>query len=158
VNPKLSHIVNQALTLFPASGSTGKPKGVLLSHLAVTQSLLAHESEIPHYTRFLQFASPTFDVSMFEIFFTLFRGSTLIACDRTRLLEDLVGVMNKMHVDAAELTPTVAGSLLGSRAAVPGLRVLLTIGEMLTKSVVEEFGARDGQKGLLYGMYGPTGE
>lgn len=139
-----------------ASGSTGKPKGVLLSHLAVTQSLLAHDAEIPQYSRFLQFASPTFDVSMFEIFFTFFRGSTLIACERAKLLDDLVGVMNEMRVDAAELTPTVAGSLLCTREAVPGLRVLLTIGEMLTKAVVEEFGATDDMDSMLYGMYGPT--
>lgn len=95
---------------------------------------------------------------MFEIFFTFFRGSTLITCERTKMLDDLVEVMNKMRVDAAELTPTVAGSLLGSRAAVPSLKLLLTIGEMLTSSVVKEFGAADGRMGLLYGMYGPTGE
>ena len=128
----------------------------MLSHLAVTQSLLAHDTEIPQYTRFLQFASPTFDVSQFEIWFTFFRGSTLIACDRTKLLNDLVGVMNQMKVDAAELTPTVAGSLLRDRQAVPQLRLLLTIGEMLTQDVVEEFGSSSKQEGILYGMYGPT--
>jgi len=129
---------------------------VLLSHLAVTQSLLAHDTEIPQYKRFLQFASPTFDVSQFEIWFTFFRGGTLIACDRSELLDDLVGVMNEMKVDAAELTPTVAGSLLRDRKAVPQLRLLLTIGEMLTQDVIEEFGGSLDQQGILYGMYGPT--
>ena len=55
------------------SGSTGTPKGVIVSHQAVCQSLLAHNSLIPHFRRFLQFAAPTFDVSLFEIFFTWFR-------------------------------------------------------------------------------------
>ncbi|KAI7517232.1 hypothetical protein KC331_g21813, partial [Hortaea werneckii] len=50
------------------SGSTGTPKGVLLSHSAATQALLAHEAHIPSFSRFLQFANPTFDVSVFEIF------------------------------------------------------------------------------------------
>ena len=122
----------------------------------MTQSLLAHDTEIPQYKRFLQFASPTFDVSQFEIWFTFFRGSTLIACNRGNLLDDLVGVMNEMKVDAAELTPTVAGSLLRDRKAVPQLRLLLTIGEMLTQAVVEEFGGSFKKQGILYGMYGPT--
>ncbi|KAJ6438754.1 nonribosomal peptide synthetase 2 protein [Purpureocillium lavendulum] len=61
------------------SGSTGTPKGVGISHSAATQALLAHDPHIPHFSRFLQFAAPTFDVSVFEIFFPLFRRSTLIS-------------------------------------------------------------------------------
>lgn len=138
------------------SGSTGRPKGVGISHLAATQSLLAHNDLIPSFTRFLQFASPTFDVSVFEIFFPLFRGATLIGCEREQMLLDISHVMTEMRVDAAELTPTVAGELLRSRAAAPSLRVLLTIGEMLTRHVVDEFGQSQHAGGILHGMYGPT--
>lgn len=138
------------------SGSTGRPKGVGISHLAATQSLLAHNDLIPSFTRFLQFASPTFDVSVFEIFFPLFRGATLIGCEREQMLLDISHVMTEMRVDAAELTPTVAGELLRSRAAAPSLRVLLTIGEMLTRHVVDEFGQSQYAEGILHGMYGPT--
>ncbi len=143
--------------ILTASGSTGQPKGVSISHFAVTQSLLAHNMLIPHFLRFLQFASPTFDVAIFEIFFTLFRGSTLVGCDRSELLNDLPGMINYLQVDAAELTPTVVGSLLKSRSNVPGLMVLLTIGEMLTRRVIEEFGGSRESPGILWGMYGPTG-
>ncbi|KAJ5988322.1 hypothetical protein N7481_003532 [Penicillium waksmanii] len=140
------------------SGSTGRPKGVGISHLAATQSLLAHDILIPHFNRFLQFASPTFDVSVFEVFFPFFRGATLIGSDREQMLLDISHVMTEMRVDAAELTPTVAGELLRTRAAAPCLRVLLTIGEMLTKHVVEEFGqsGTENSDGILHGMYGPT--
>lgn len=138
------------------SGSTGQPKGVCLSHSAATQALLAHERHIPSFNRFLQFASPTFDVSVFEIFFPLFRGQTLISCDRKRLLNDLPGAINDMRVDACELTPSVAGSLLRHRKSVPSLKVLLTIGEMLKPAVVEEFGGDADQPAILHGMYGPT--
>jgi amino acid adenylation domain-containing protein len=133
------------------SGSTGNPKGVMISHSAVTQSLLVHDKYIPRYRRFLQFAAPTFDVAVFETFFTWFRGSTLVCCDRERLLADLPKVINELEIDAAELTPTVAGELLGARQAVPRLDILLTIGEMLTHRVVDGFGG-----GPLQGMYGPT--
>ncbi|KAJ6134331.1 hypothetical protein N7523_000653 [Penicillium sp. IBT 18751x] len=138
------------------SGSTGRPKGVGVSHLAATQSLLAHHDLIPPFNRFLQFASPTFDVSVFEIFFPLMRGATLIGSDREQMLLDISHVMTEMKVDGAELTPTVAGELLRTRAAAPFLRVLLTIGEMLTKHVVGEFGQSEDSVGILHGMYGPT--
>ncbi|EGR44663.1 non-ribosomal peptide synthetase, siderophore synthesis [Trichoderma reesei QM6a] len=138
------------------SGSTGVPKGVGISHSAVTQALLAHDQHVPAFSRFLQFAAPTFDVSVFEIFFPLFRGSTLISVDRKEMLNDLPGVISKMEVDACELTPTVAASLLRKRENVPTLRLLLTIGEMLNEAVVREFGGDEERKSLLWAMYGPT--
>ncbi|KAL9094747.1 MAG: hypothetical protein Q9165_003018 [Trypethelium subeluteriae] len=138
------------------SGSTGKPKGVAISHRAATQALLAHDQHIPSFNRFLQFASPTFDVSVFEIFFPLFRGSTLVSCERSIMLNDLSAVINSLEIDAAELTPTVAGSLLQRRENVSRLQLLLTIGEMLTRNVIEEFGESSDRRGILYGMYGPT--
>ncbi|KAL2264496.1 hypothetical protein VTJ83DRAFT_7006 [Remersonia thermophila] len=138
------------------SGSTGTPKGVGITHDAATQSLLAHDRHIPSFSRFLQFAAPTFDVSVFEIFFPLFRGKTLVACSRPAMLNDLPGVLRKMDVDACELTPSVAGSLLRRRDNAPGLRLLLTIGEMLTKPVIEEFGGSHDRPSMLWAMYGPT--
>lgn len=138
------------------SGSTGTPKGVAISHRAVTQSLLAHDRHIPRFARFLQFAAPTFDVSVFEIFFPLFRGSTLVCRSRADMLSDLPGVLRDSRVDACELTPSVAGSLLKKRSNAPELRLLLTIGEMLTEPVIQEFGGDDDGGSLLWGMYGPT--
>lgn len=138
------------------SGSTGTPKGVGISHDAATQALLAHDRHIPAFSRFLQFAAPTFDVSVFEIFFPLFRGVTLVACNRADMLNDLPAVLRSMKVDACELTPTVAGSLLRSRDNAPDLRLVLTIGEMLTEPVIREFGGDAERPSLLWAMYGPT--
>ncbi|KAI1370601.1 hypothetical protein F4677DRAFT_348435 [Hypoxylon crocopeplum] len=138
------------------SGSTGTPKGVGISHFAATQSLLAHDRYIPPFTRFLQFAAPTFDVSVFEIFFPLFRGRTLVCCSRAEMLTDLPGILRDMRIDACELTPSVAGSLLKLRNNTPSLRLLLTIGEMLTEPIIQEFGGDESEESLLWGMYGPT--
>ncbi|KAH7139354.1 hypothetical protein B0J11DRAFT_423738 [Dendryphion nanum] len=146
---------NLAYVLY-TSGSTGLPKAVSVSHRAVTQSLLAHQRHIPIFSRFLQFATPTFDVSIFEIFFPLIRGCTLVGCNRGQLLEDLPGVIRAMEVDAAELTPTVVSALLQGRESVPGLKLLLTIGEMLTKQVIDAFGGNADRPSMLWGMYGPT--
>ncbi|KAK1246285.1 hypothetical protein MKX08_000087 [Trichoderma sp. CBMAI-0020] len=138
------------------SGSTGVPKGVGISHSAVTQALLAHDQHVPEFSRFLQFAAPTFDVSVFEIFFPLFRGSTLVSVDRKEMLNDLPAAISEMNVDACELTPTVAASLLRTRDNVRTLRLLLTIGEMLNEPVIREFGGSEDRKSLLWAMYGPT--
>ncbi|KAI8838406.1 hypothetical protein BC829DRAFT_421258 [Chytridium lagenaria] len=53
------------------SGSTGRPKGTMIEHGSITDSLLAHKPYLnwTPESRFLQFASITFDVSIFEIFF-----------------------------------------------------------------------------------------
>ncbi|KAF2764184.1 peptide synthetase [Teratosphaeria nubilosa] len=154
--PKMAIEPSDAAYIMYTSGSTGTPKGVILSHSAATQALLAHDRHIPTISRFLQFANPTFDVSVFEIFFPLYRGATLVSCERRRLLNDLPGVLNALNVDGAELTPSVANSLLHDRKSVPSLKLLLTIGEMLKKSVVEEFGAQSELDSILWGMYGPT--
>lgn len=138
------------------SGSTGLPKAVGVSHLASTQSLLAHQKHIPEFNRFLQFAAPTFDVFVFELFFPLYRGKTVVGCDRNELLVNLPGMMNHLEIDAVELTPTVVGTLLRKRSQVPKLKLLLTIGEMLTPPIIEEFGSSTLQGGILHGLYGPT--
>ncbi|KAL3962885.1 hypothetical protein ACCO45_004408 [Purpureocillium lilacinum] len=138
------------------SGSTGTPKGVGISHSAAAQALLAHDRHIPQFFRFLQFAAPTFDVSVFEIFFPLFRGRTLISVRREEMLDDLPQVLRQMDVDACELTPSVAGSLLRKRDNAPRLKLLLTIGEMLNAPIVDEFGGGPGRESMLWAMYGPT--
>lgn len=138
------------------SGSTGRPKGVGISHFSVTQALLAHDRHLPKFDRFLQFASPSFDVSVFEIFFTFFRKSTLIVVERQELLSDLPSALRNMEVDACELTPTVACGLLKTRENAPKLKLLMTIGEPMRNSILNHFGGSNSQKSILWPMYGPT--
>ncbi|KAK9369470.1 hypothetical protein V1509DRAFT_645651 [Lipomyces kononenkoae] len=131
------------------SGSTGRPKGVLVTHTNATQAILAHEF-VPPFKRFLNFASFTFDVAVLEIFLPWYRGVTLVSAHRPLLLSNLTHVINRMQVDAAELTPTVASLL--KQEEVPTLAFLMTIGEKPTSEVIQQFGT----PGILHNTYGPT--
>ncbi|KAH8732141.1 hypothetical protein GQ44DRAFT_793484 [Phaeosphaeriaceae sp. PMI808] len=153
--PPLINTNDLAYVLY-TSGSTGVPKAVSVSHRAVTQSLLAHDRHIPHFARFLQFAAPTFDVSIFEIFFPWYRGCTLTGRTRAKMLDNLPETIRDLDIDAVELTPTAVSNLLEGRSSVPNLRLLLTIGEMLTRDVIDEYGSSGGRDSILWAMYGPT--
>src|SRR5262249_24239519 len=59
------------------SGSTGVPKGVGLTHGALANLINWHTSELVCGARTLQFSSPSFDVSFYEILSALVSGGTL---------------------------------------------------------------------------------
>jgi amino acid adenylation domain-containing protein len=70
---------NLAFILY-TSGSTGKPKGVLLTHsgLANYNLAAARMYGVSSADRVLQFASPSFDIFLEEIFTAWFGGGTLV--------------------------------------------------------------------------------
>ncbi|KAJ3400971.1 hypothetical protein HDV05_000733, partial [Chytridiales sp. JEL 0842] len=135
------------------SGSTGKPKGTMIEHGSIADSILAHVRHLKFEagkSRFLQFASVTFDVSIFEIFFPWAVGLTLCGAKRDFLLSDLESVINILGITHTELTPTVAS--LVTPSSVPTIQTLITIGEMLTPRVVQAWATQ----GKLQSAYGPT--
>jgi amino acid adenylation domain-containing protein len=62
------------------SGSTGQPNGVLITHDSLTKYSLAFSERIGLRAsdRILQFASPSFDVALEEIFPTLLCGASIV--------------------------------------------------------------------------------
>ncbi|KAJ2991155.1 hypothetical protein HDV02_003937, partial [Globomyces sp. JEL0801] len=127
------------------SGTTGQPKGVLVEHANVQHAMDGFSQMIPltNTDHFLQFASLSFDVSVFEIFYTFMKGASLVTADQEVLLSDIVKCINILQVTHMDLTPTVA-SLITSREQVPTVRVLVSGGEGMT------------QQHTLFNAYGPT--
>lgn len=129
---------NPAFVLF-TSGSTGKPKGIVVEHGSLCTSSKAHGTnrKVGPHTRLLQFAAYTFDVSVADVFTTLQRGGCICIPSEEERTNDLAGAINRMNVNYAFLTPTVAG-LLEPRN-VPGLRTLILGGEMLTQDNIQNW-------------------
>lgn len=162
---------DQAAYLLFTSGSTGKPKGVQISHLAVTCSIQSHATSIPlpgasvGDFRWFQFASPTFDPSLMEIFVTLSSGATLCSAERSLTLTDPEATINEARATVMMATPSLAALLRPSRLTT--LQSLWTMGEKLNRTVIENFstkapgvngtsGPAKGSSTTLVNAYGPT--
>lgn len=142
---------NPAFVIF-TSGSTGRPKGVVLEHAAMVTSANAHGTNlgVGPGTRFLQFASYTFDNSLEEMFTTLQRGGCVCVPSEEQRMNDIPGAIAELDANFMDLTPTVASLL--SPADVPGIKGMALGGEALTKSVVEQWSKHV----HLHGQYGPS--
>ncbi|GAB3136782.1 hypothetical protein GCM10027290_01120 [Micromonospora sonneratiae] len=132
------------------SGSTGRPKGVAVTHRSVLNFCHAQRRVLDAHAgdEVLQFASPSFDASVWEILLALANGATLVLPPPDTDPGDL-----RRH--AAELTHMTLPPPLLDRldpAAFPRLRVLITGGEACTADQAARWA---GQVRVLH-AYGPT--
>ncbi|KAK9425245.1 putative Nonribosomal peptide synthetase easA [Seiridium unicorne] len=133
------------------SGSTGKPKGIAVQHGAYCSTALARASSMMRdsQSRHLQFASYSFDMSLEDILLTLMVGGCVcIPCEDER--SNLAVAINRMRVNTAELTPSVASML--DPAEVPSLKVLLLGGERVSSADLQRW---SGSVAVI-NAYGPS--
>ncbi|KAL4743379.1 hypothetical protein BDV11DRAFT_123540 [Aspergillus similis] len=159
---------DQTAYLLFTSGSTGKPKCVQISHLAASCSISSHATAIPlpgrspGDFRWFQFASPSFDPSLMEIFVTLSTGGTLCSADRRITLANLEATINESRATVMMATPSLATLLRPDRLET--LEALWSMGEKLNRTVIDNFAQdRDmnedvgtGRLRTLVNAYGPT--
>ncbi|KAI0484876.1 hypothetical protein GGR56DRAFT_680719 [Xylariaceae sp. FL0804] len=134
------------------SGTTGKPKGILIEHRAFCASASAHgpATLTARSSRVFQFASYTFDVSVQEILTTLIHGGCVCVPSESERHNDLEGVMNRLGVNWAKLTPTVVRLLDADK--LPALKTLVVGGEVITKEIISSWAPRVN----LIVSYGPA--
>jgi amino acid adenylation domain-containing protein len=140
------------------SGSTGNPKGVMVSHGAVVNFLswLVRSYGLGRSDRFLMYRSPSFDVSVWELFGSLLAGSDLVIAkyqEPAHLLELILA----HGVTAATFVPSLLEVLLADPRLRAGgsLRSVTCGAEPLTAALQERFFAAL-PKSELYNAYGPT--
>ncbi|MFE7558217.1 amino acid adenylation domain-containing protein [Kitasatospora sp. NPDC057500] len=137
------------------SGSTGRPKGVAVAHqglLAMVASLVERFG-LDGDTRVLQFASFSFDASVWEVMLALLNGGTLvIAGEECRAPgQPLVDLIHRARVNLAGLPPVVVGGLPEGSTLPADLR-LAVAGEAVPAEVVDRWASSV----RLYNGYGPT--
>lgn len=138
------------------SGTTGTPKGCELTHENAVQAMLSFQKifagRYNDDSRWLQFASYHFDVSIVEQFWTWSVGMRLVCAPRDLILEDLTGFIDTLKITHLDLTPSL-GRLLDP-ALVPILHrgVFITGGEGMRQDMVDAWG----EVGCLFNFYGPT--
>lgn len=132
------------------SGSTGRPKAVMLQHFAAVAAIDGSREilETDRDSKWLQFASLTFDMSIYDMSIAFSFGICLCAAPRTMMLDNLSEVINKLGATHLDLTPSVAKTL--RKATLPSVRLLFCIGEKLSQSIVSEWGSK------CINVYGPT--
>lgn len=154
VNPENRSDPEDLAYIIYTSGSTGKPKGVMVKHQGILnlQAFFVQKHGMNKNERMLQFASNSFDASVWEIFTTLLTGATLYLIPKETInnLSEFEKYINRNGITIALLPPTYLSNLEPEK--LPTLTRLVTGGSAITKDLVKKW-----KDGLTYiNAYGPT--
>ncbi|MFC7219622.1 amino acid adenylation domain-containing protein [Streptomyces polyrhachis] len=136
------------------SGSTGHPKGVQITHASLAAVLAAQRARLPHGPEdtVLQFCSPSFDASVFELALAVGAGASLALGSPDELVpgEPLAALMRRHRVTSWTAPPSAIAAM--GEAEVPSLRVVIGAGEVLTAGTVRHWLGQ----ARCFNLYGPT--
>ncbi len=142
------------------SGTTGRPKGVMVPHrcaVALFDAMGDHVEAGPGDV-WLSMTSPAFDISVFELFWTLGRGVLVDLADTSPAALFSTPLAREDHdITHFQATPTLLSGLLmdaATRRGIACLRHLTSTGEALPLTLAREL--RDLVPGRLLNAYGPT--
>ena len=151
-NPdKVIHPHDLAYIIY-TSGSTGQPKGVMIEHGNVTAFMHWSKKEFgsEHYDVMFAGTSICFDISIFEIFYTLTTGKKI------RLLPDALAIPQYLGTPERILlntVPSVVGTLIREKADFSNVTILNMAGEAIPEQYAAHF---DCNKIPLRNFYGPS--
>ncbi|MGW5162467.1 amino acid adenylation domain-containing protein [Nonomuraea wenchangensis] len=151
---------NPAYVIY-TSGSTGRPKGVVVAHEAIVNRLRWMQAEygLTAEDRVLQKTPAGFDVSVWEFFWPLIAGATLVVAEPGghRDAAYLAGLIRRERVTTVHFVPSMLRAFLADpdAARCTGLRRVICSGEELPAGLAAEFHAALPGCGL-HNLYGPT--
>ncbi|WMV70852.1 amino acid adenylation domain-containing protein [Xenorhabdus griffiniae] len=151
----------QALELMPhhlayviyTSGSTGQPKGVMVEHQSLCNLIATqqHTLSLTTDSRVLQFASNSFDASIWECCMALIAGARLYLAKRTHLLPG--AILSRYLTDQAISHILLSPTALAAMDSLPDtLQTLLVGGEACPPTLVKRWSP--GRQ--MLNAYGPT--
>ncbi|MGY4275178.1 non-ribosomal peptide synthase/polyketide synthase [Streptomyces sp. M18.1] len=142
------------------SGSTGRPKGVVVSHRAIVNRLAWMQDTygLEPSDRVLQKTPSGFDVSVWEFFWPLVQGATLVVARPEGHLDPayLADTVRRAGVTTLHFVPSMLDVFLRepSAASLRGLRRVFCSGEALSAELRARF--RSVSDVPLHNLYGPT--
>ncbi|MEU7576503.1 amino acid adenylation domain-containing protein [Streptomyces sp. NPDC041068] len=157
--------------LIYTSGSTGRPKGVAVTHRAIVNRLAWMQSAygLDVDDRVLQKTPSSFDVSVWEFFWALTEGATVVLArpDGHRDPAYLAELIHARRITTLHFVPSMLAAYVQTMEATPhapdwaaSLRRVFCSGEALTGADARnwsELTARSGRGPVpLHNLYGPT--
>jgi amino acid adenylation domain-containing protein/non-ribosomal peptide synthase protein (TIGR01720 family) len=152
--------IDPAYAIF-TSGSTGRPKGGLNAHKGIVNRLLWMQEAygLTEADRVLQKTPYSFDVSVWEFFWPLITGATIVVAkpEGHRDSAYLVSLIAKEGVTVLHFVPSMLRVFVEERGLeiCKSLRRVVCSGEALPYELTERFFARIPQAKLA-NLYGPT--
>ncbi|TCO60560.1 non-ribosomal peptide synthase/polyketide synthase [Actinocrispum wychmicini] len=142
------------------SGSTGRPKGAVVPHRGIVNRLLwmQHEYQLTTKDRVLQKTPSGFDVSVWEFFWPLIQGATLVMAkpDGHKDPRYLAQLIQSSQITTLHFVPSMLRVFLAEPTAAEctSLRRVICSGEALPRELADQFlGILDAE---LHNLYGPT--
>ena len=147
------------------SGSTGKPKGVQVTYRCLNNFLKWTSSIITRYDSshliFLNQAPFSFDLSVMDLYTSLYMGGTLYILNKSiqmsfpLLVDALAGSDTSVWVSTPSFAEMCLSDKKFSQGLMPNLRVFLFCGEVLTNSTALKLIDRFPEAKII-NTYGPT--
>lgn len=161
--PGRGHLRPQHLAyVIYTSGSTGRPKGVAVSHRSIVNRLAWMQAEygLTPADRVLQKTPSSFDVSVWELFWTLGHGATLVvaAPGGHRDPAYLAEAVRRQAITTMHFVPSQLQGFLAepTAPACTSLRRVVCSGEALPAELRDRFHRVLGPGPELHNLYGPT--
>lgn len=135
--PEISISSSDLMYIIYTSGTTGKPKGVMLEHKGIISlnSWFKSYLKISEMDNIAQFASISFDASIWEIMMSILNGSTLYILSRNIIndIEMFAKYVQCKQISVLTLPPQF---FLQLRLNTP--RLIITAGSASTRAVLEK--------------------
>lgn len=129
------------------SGTSGTPKACLISHENAVQAILAFQRLFRDRwvadSRWLQFASFHFDVSILEQFWSWSVGICVTSAPRDLIFEDIAGAIRVLGITHLDLTPSLARTLHPNDVPSLWKGVFITGGEQLQQEIIDLWGPKE---------------
>ena len=142
------------------SGSTGLPKGVPISHANLSPLLEWGREHLPLSVadRTLQYVTPFFDWSVWELFLTLTQGARLVIPTLEEQLEPAatLATLARAGVTVLHATPTQFRELAALDQPMPSLRYMCIGAETFSGALLAQCVQVLSPECRIFNMYGPT--